>query len=111
VGAECPNLSPQALIVANGKGEFTDSGNFRNRVLRRLVEELHPPKLTFQVIRRSIATLAQKKRGLKDVQGMLRHSGTATTRDVHMQEIPAGVIQADNTELRLGGWLAQLGAN
>jgi len=61
------------------------------------------PKLTFQVIRRSIATPAQKKGGVKDVQGMLRHSRTATTTDVYMQEIPAGVkavIEAVNQELR-----------
>ena len=61
------------------------------------------PKLTFQVIRRSIATLAQKKGGVKDVQGMLRHSRTATTTDVYMQEIPEGVeavIEAVNAELR-----------
>jgi hypothetical protein len=62
------------------------------------------PKLTFQVIRRTIATPAQKKGGVKDVQGMLRHSRTATTTDVYMQEIPEGVeavIEAVNTELRL----------
>ncbi len=81
-----------------------DSGNFRRRVLHRLAKELKLPKLTFQVIRRSIATLAQKKGGVKDVQGMLRHSRTATTTDVYMQEIPEGVeavIEAVNTELRL----------
>jgi hypothetical protein len=41
---------------------------------------------------------------VKDVQGMLRHSRTATTTDVYMQEIPEGVeavIEAVNTELRL----------
>ena len=48
-----------------------DSSNFRNRVLPRLAEELKLPKLTFQVIRRTIATLAQKKGGVKDIQGML----------------------------------------
>ena len=102
---ECPNSSPEAFIFAkNKKGEFMDSGNFRNRVLHRLAEELKLPKLTFQVIRRTIATLAQKKGGVKDVQGMLRHSRTATTTDVYMQGIPEGVealIEAVNTELRL----------
>ena len=49
------------------------------------------PKLTFQVIRRTIATLAQKKGTVKDVQGVLRHSRTATTTDVYMQEIPESV--------------------
>jgi hypothetical protein len=61
------------------------------------------PKLTFQVIRRTIATLAQKKGTIKDVQGVMRHSRTATTTDVYMQEIPASVqstINSINSELR-----------
>jgi integrase len=101
---ESPNSSPEAFLFAkNAKGEFMDSGNFRDRVLHRLGKELHLPKLTFQVIRRSIATLAQKKGGVKDVQGMLRHSRTSTTTDVYMQEIPEGVeavIETANAELR-----------
>lgn len=100
---ESPNSSPEAFMFANAKGEFMDSDNFRDRVLHRLAKELKLPKLTFQVIRRSIATLAQKKGGVKDVQGMLRHSRTATTTDVYMQEIPEGVeavIEAVNAELR-----------
>jgi integrase len=101
---KCPDSSPDGFIFANEKGGFMDAGNFRTRVLHRVAEELKLPKLTFQVIRRSIATLAQKKGGVKDVQGMLRHSRTATTTDVYMQEIPEGVeavIEAVNTELRL----------
>ena len=61
------------------------------------------PKLTFQVIRRTIATLAQKKGTIKDVQGVMRHSRTATTTDVYMPEIPASVqsiINSINSELR-----------
>jgi len=59
--------------------------------------------LTFQVIRRTIATLAQKKATVKDVQGLLRHSRAATTTDVYMQEIPESVqatINAIHAELR-----------
>src|SRR5438445_4626863 len=68
-----------------------DTGNYRKRVLHKLAAELDLPKLTFQVIRRTIATLAQKKGTVKDVQGVLRHSRTATTTDIYMQEIPEGV--------------------
>jgi hypothetical protein len=57
----------------------------------KLARDLELPKLTFQVIRRTIATLAQKKGTVKDVQGVLRHSRTATTTDVYMQEIPESV--------------------
>ena len=67
-------------------------------------QELELPKLTFQVIRRTIATLAQKKGTPKDIQGVLRHSRLSTTTDVYMQEIPDSVkatVGAINKELRL----------
>jgi hypothetical protein len=56
------------------------------------------------VIRRTIATLAQKKGTVKDIKGVLRHSRTATTTDVYMQEIPESVqktVDAISAELRL----------
>ena len=72
-----------------------DSSNCRKRVLHKLAEEL--PKLTFQVIRRMIATIAQNMGTVKDVQGMMRHSRTATTTDVYMQELPEGVRATVNS--------------
>src|SRR5208337_3072317 len=95
--------SPEAFIFPGRFGGFMDSSNFRHRVLHRLAEELELPKLTFQVIRRTIATLAQNKGTVKDVQGMLRHSRAATTTDVYMQEIPESVqatVDSINAELR-----------
>jgi integrase len=97
------NLSPEDFIFANRDGGFMDTGNYRKRVLHKLARDLNLPKLTFQVIRRTIATLAQKKGTVKDVQGVLRHSRTATTTDVYMQEIPESVqstINSINEELR-----------
>lgn len=52
------------------------------------------------MIRETIATLAQKKNTVKDVQGVLRHSRTATTADVYMQEIPASVQAMVNSSHR-----------
>ena len=101
---QCPNSSPEAFIFPNKKGGFMDSSNYRNRVLHGSARELELPKLTFQVIRRTIATLAQKKGTAKDIQGVLRHSRTATTTDVYMQEIPESVqktVDAISAELRL----------
>ena len=100
----CPNSSPEAFIFPNKKDGFMDSNNYRKRVLHRLARELELPKLTFQVIRRTIATLAQKKGTVKDIQGVLRHSRMATTTDVYMQEIPESVqktVDAISAELRL----------
>jgi hypothetical protein len=68
-----------------------------------VAEELKLPRLTFQIIRRSIATLAQKKGTVKDLQGLLRHSRAATTTDIYMQEIPESVqatVDSINQELR-----------
>lgn len=99
---ECPDSSPNAFIFPDGKSGFMDTGNYRMRVLHKLARDLGLPNLTFQVIRRSIATLAQKKGTVKDVQGLLRHSRTATT-GVYMQEIPEGVqatINAIHAEIR-----------
>jgi integrase len=99
----CPNAAPDAFIFANEKGGFLDPSNYRRRVLHKLAEKLKLPKLTFQVIRRSIATLAQKKGTVKDVQGVLRHARAATTTDTYMQFIPASVqavVDSIHSELR-----------
>jgi integrase len=103
---KCPNGSPEAFIFANQTGGFLDTDNYRKRVLHKLAKDLKLPKLTFQVIRRTIATLAQKKGTVKDVQGVLRHSRTATTTDVYMQEIPESVqatVNSISQELRKSG--------
>lgn len=73
------------------------------RMLHKPALRLELPKLTFQVIRRTIATLTQKKGAVKDVQGLLRHSRTATTTDVYMQKIPESVqatVNSISQELR-----------
>ena len=49
--------------------------------------------LTKARLRRTIATLAQTKGGVKDVQGVLGHSKADTTVNVYMQPIEAGVKQ------------------
>ena len=101
---ESPDSSPEAFIFPNKKGGFMDANNYRKRVLQKLACELDLPKLTFQVIRRTIATLAQTKGTVKDIQGVLQHSRIATTTDVYMQEIPESVqrtVDAISAELRL----------
>ena len=95
--SECPDASPEAFIFANQAGNFIDTDNYRKRVLHKLARDLELPKLTFQVIRRTIATLAQKKGTVKDVQGLMRHSRTATTTDVYMQTIPESVQSTVNS--------------
>jgi integrase len=52
---ECPDSSPEAFIFPDANGGFMDTGNYRRRVLHKLAKDLELPKLTFQVIRRTIA--------------------------------------------------------
>ena len=86
---------PDDFIFPNRfrRGEFIDPQNYR-RKMQKLGEKLELPKLTFQVIRRTIATLGQKKGTPMDIQGLLRHSRLSTTTDVYMQEIPESVKAA-----------------
>ena len=100
---ECPDRSPEAFIFPNARKRngakrngFIGTDNYRVRVLRNLARELGLPKLNFQVLRRTMATLAQTKGGVKDVQGVLGHSKADTTVNVYMQPIEAGVKQTLN---------------
>jgi integrase len=98
---QCPDPSPQAFIFPNKDGDFMDTSNYRKRVLHKLATDLGLPKLTFQVIRRTIATLAQKKGTVKDVQG----PAPALARSNH-----DGRLHAGDSEERAGdGRLDQCG--
>jgi len=97
---ECPDSSPEAFIFPNSrkrngaqKNGFIRTDNYRARVLNKLAEQLGLPKLNFQVLRRTIATLAQKKGGVKDVQAVLGHSKPDITATVYMQQIEESVKQ------------------
>jgi integrase len=90
------DTSPDAFMFPGRFGGPMDSSNFRHRVLHKLAEELELPKLTFQVIRRTIATLGKTKGHVKDIQGMMRHSKASTTTDVYMQSLEPEVRMAIN---------------
>ena len=70
-----------------------DPGNYRNRVLKPLAEKLKIPKLNFQILRRTMATRAQRMGSVKDIQAHLRHSKADTTANEYMQEFPESVKQ------------------
>jgi integrase len=88
---ESPDSSADAYIFPNTDGGFMDTGNYRNRILIPLAKKLGLPKLNFQVLRRTMATLAQHKGSVKDIQAHLRHSKADTTANAYMQEMPESV--------------------
>lgn len=104
-----PPSDPEAFIFPGRFGSFMDPSNYRKRVLHKLAEDLGLPKLNFQVIRRTIATLAQRKGTVKDVQGVMRHTRVATTTDIYMQEIAEGVrATVDSIHDELDGTMKKL---
>ena len=98
---ECRNqkedVSPDGFMFPGRFGGPMDTGNYRKRVLHNLAEQLDLPKLTFQVIRRTIATLGKSKGHPKDIQGLMRHSRLATTMEVYMQSLEPEVRRAINS--------------
>ena len=109
---ECPNSSPDSFIFPNArkrseakKNGFIRTQNYRCRVLKKVAVELGLSKLNFQVLRRTIATLAQTKGNVKDVQGILGHSNPDITAGVYMQTIEEGVKQTqDAIYQELAAW-------
>ncbi|WP_213804226.1 tyrosine-type recombinase/integrase [Granulicella sp. dw_53] len=100
------DTSPDAFLFPGRFGGPMDSSNYRHRVLHKLADELELPKLTFQVIRRTIATLGKTKGHVKDIQGMMRHSKASTTTDVYMQSLEPEVrstINSIHSELMSNG--------
>jgi integrase len=91
------DTSPDGFMFPGRFGGPMDSNNYRHRVLHKLAEELGLPKLNFQVIRRTIATLGKNKGHPKDIQGMMRHSRLATTMEVYMQSLEPEVRRAINS--------------
>jgi integrase len=81
-------VSPDAFIFQNSGGGMMDTSNYRFRVLKPLADSLGIPKLNFQVLRRTMATQAQKMGFVKDIQAHLRHSRPDTTAHKYMQELP-----------------------
>ena len=64
---EGKDTAPDAFMFPGRFGGPMDPSNYRNRVLQRLARELGLPKLNFQVIRRTIATLGKNKGHPKDI--------------------------------------------
>ena len=88
---ECKDRSPEAFIFPNADGGFIDTANYRFRVLKPLAEKLGIEKLNFQVLRRTMATQAQRMGSVKDIQAHLRHARPDTTAYEYMQELPESV--------------------
>lgn len=84
--------APEDFLFPNADGGFLDVANYRYRVLQPLARKLGLPKLTFQVLRRTMATQAQRMGSIKDIQAHLRHAKADTTANQYVQELPESVV-------------------
>lgn len=67
--------------------------NWRRRTLFPMCEERKLEfKVTFQILRRSAGTIAQKFGSMKDIQALYRHARISTTAEIYVQEIEQSVV-------------------
>ena len=101
-GSQCKSeahkkSSPDDPDVPERGRRVHGSGQLPVQSFKAPSEALELPKLNFQVLRRTIATRAQKLGSVKDVQSHLRHSRADTTANEYMQELPESVQQMVGT--------------
>ena len=90
----CGDVKPEDFIFSSSRGTPLDGHNYLRRFLKPVAEKIGIPGLTFQALRRTFATLIQRKGSVKDVQAQLRHADAATTLGIYMQSIPDSVAEA-----------------
>ena len=62
-----PEVQPR-FISPNVDGGLLDMANYRYRVLRPLADKLRFEKLTFQILRQTVATQAQNMGFVEDIR-------------------------------------------
>jgi integrase len=86
---------PDDFVFPNADAGFIHSGNYLQRTLKPLAKQAKiKTPLTFQVLRRTVATHAQDLGSLKDVSTILRHKQMQTTQQVYVQVVSESVKAA-----------------
>jgi len=85
-------LNPDAFVFPDSEGGFLHVGNYLHRTLQPLARQAKiKTPLTFQVLRRTVATWAASLGSMKDTQAILRHKTMQMTTNVYTQIIAASV--------------------
>ena len=96
--------APDDLLFPNRDGRPKNRQNELDRVLKPAAKRAGLGKVTFQMLRRTFSTQAQKIGGLKDIQAQMRHARPDTTASIYMQTLPTHQAQmiSDFEDMILG---------
>src|SRR5262249_712092 len=84
------------FIFPSATGTFLSKENYFIRVLKPLAKKAGIPKINYQIIRRSVATMLSKYGSPADVAGVLRHK-KIQTQAVYVQKQEASVRESVST--------------
>ncbi len=90
---KCYNQEPEAFIFSDSPRPASKRVWLEGK-LRPVSDSLGIPLVTYQVLRRTFATLMQKCGTIKDVQAMLRHTSPNLTLGTYTQALPESVKEA-----------------
>ncbi|MBV9155806.1 MAG: site-specific integrase, partial [Acidobacteriaceae bacterium] len=85
-------LGPNDLLFPSELGTAMSHENWRGRNLARIVKAAGlEGRVDYRILRRTVATHAQKDGNPKDIQALLRHADIKTTLGIYQQAIPESV--------------------
>ena len=91
-------LGPNDLLFPSELGTAMSHENWRARNLARIVKAAGlEGRVDYRILRRTVATHAQKDGNPKDIQALLRHADIKTTLGVYQQAIPEIVSATVNS--------------
>ncbi len=85
---QCGSASPDDLIFPSERGTPIARRNWLNRNLKPAAQRAGIHGMTYQVLRRTFATVIQKCGTVKDAQAQLRHASAVLTVGTYMQAMP-----------------------
>jgi integrase len=100
-----PATEDEFLFPSVQAGKPMSYNTYLKKVLQPIAAGVGVPDLTFQSLRRTFATLAQKHGLPKDLQTQIRHADPAMTLRVYAKQIPesvAAMVEALDEELGMG---------
>lgn len=89
--------APNDFIFSTSVGTFWLKENYLRRVLQPIAESAGVPHLNFQMLRRTVATLAGQYGDIKSIQAIMRHKKAEVTVNSYMQIIDSAARETSES--------------